>query len=161
MAKRLAPHEIMRLVRAGKMRLPVQQIIRLNTAPVVPPGPVNDFQNSTFDTDTVWTKGSGVTISGGKANAVSATTILSQGGLTPGVSYTVSFDWTRAVEFANTGKLRLENPPGNVVKVFENATGTGTTETFTFVPTDPTIALGADSNVFTGTIDNFTATRTA
>jgi hypothetical protein len=115
------------------------------------------LRNSTFDVDDYWTKGSGVTISGGTANPTGASSILGQGTLTVGRAYNVSVDWN-----STTGvNLRLSSAvaSGIIGSPWATTGGTSGTQTASFTATTPWLWLEADGGLFTGTIDNFTATE--
>ena len=104
--------------------------------------------NGTFDTDTDWTKGTGVTISGGVVNATSATTIVTQTmSLVSNSSYSVSFDYTMSAG----DSLRVE---GSSILATSPALGASGTVTLTIAANSTTFKIAADGATFTGTIDN-------
>ncbi len=107
--------------------------------------------NGTFASDTGWTKGSGWTISGGAANATTASSTISQTcpqTLVAGRTYTVVFDATRSA-----GSVAVSLGGGTP------GTSRSTSATFTEV-----ITAGAAQDVtftgvgFSGTLDNVTIT---
>ena len=106
--------------------------------------------NGSFDTDTDWTKGSGVTISGGVANCTDAATIVTEAvsSLTIGVRYRAKVDYNKTSGLA----LRFETGAGQ----FASATLANGVGSFfiSFVATATTLALGASGAVYSGTIDN-------
>ena len=106
--------------------------------------------NGTFDTDTDWTKGSGVTISGGVVNATSAAVIVEQEtSLVSGKQYVATLDYT----ITSGAKLRIEG--AGVLAISDSIAGTGSGSlALTFTANDPTFRIAADSATFTGTIDN-------
>ena len=119
----------------------------------------NALVNSDFATDTVWTKGTGVTISGGVANINNSGAMLSQNcTLLIGETYTVTLNYTKT----SGASLRVSSglvDGTNIINtsaVLPNGSGT---YTFTFVAARDGLALGASGATFTGTIDNFTCTR--
>jgi hypothetical protein len=117
--------------------------------------------NPGFDTDTVWTKGSGVTIGSGIAFASSSSQIVGQSALVAGQTYNVSFEYNSGTN--NGAKLRLNNSNINEanVKFVSGALtfdSTWRVVTATIVADGPWLWVEADSNVYIGGIDNFTAT---
>jgi hypothetical protein len=117
------------------------------------------LRNETFDVDDYWTKGAGVTIGSGVANPAGASSILGQGTLTVGKTYDISLDWN-----SSTGvNLRLAAAVAASIygAPWAAAGGTSGTKTMTIVATTPWLWLEADGGLFTGTIDNFTATEVA
>lgn len=113
--------------------------------------------NPGFDADTNWTKGAGVTISGGVANCSVAAAILAQNvTLVVGRSYSVSFNYTMTAG----SKIRIANNlTENVNVVFTSGVlGASGTVTASFIATNSDISIGADTAQFSGTIDNFTVT---
>lgn len=120
----------------------------------------NAITNSTFSSDTAWTKGSGVTISGGVANCSNSAAILAQNcSLIVGQTYVLSLAYTKTAGLA----LRLSSGIVDNTNVLYSsaalANGSGTL-TVTFVAARDGIVLGASGELFSGTIDNFTCTRT-
>ena len=104
--------------------------------------------NGTFDTDTNWTKGTGVTISGGVVNATSAASIVTQTmPLVSNTSYSVSFDYTMSAG----ASLRIE---GSGILATSPALGASGTVTLTIVANSTTFKIAASGAGFTGTIDN-------
>jgi hypothetical protein len=111
--------------------------------------------NGDFATDTNWTKGGGVTISGGAANATSASTIVSQNiAFTVGQQYLVSIQYTRT----SGTSLRFSNSMTDGTNTLETVatvnTATLTTITFAFRAVASGFTIGAAGSTFTGTIDN-------
>jgi hypothetical protein len=111
--------------------------------------------NGDFATDTDWTKGGGVTISGGAANATSASTIVSQNiAFTVGQQYLVSIQYTRT----SGTSLRFSNSMTDGTNVVETVatvnTATLTTITFAFRAVASGFTIAAAGSAFTGTIDN-------
>lgn len=114
--------------------------------------PVQIADNGTFDSDTIWTKGTGWTISGGVANcaAHSGTSNLTQAlKLLAGQSYTVAYTIKRT-SIKGTIKPILGGTSGTAV----SASGSVKIVCGT---TDSNIVFQADAN-FVGTIDNVTVT---
>ena len=110
--------------------------------------------NGTFDTDTDWTKGTGVTISGGVVNATSATSIVTQTmPLVSNSTYYVSFDYTMSAG----ASLRVE---GSGVLAISPALGASGTVTLTIVANSTTFKIAASGANFTGTIDNVSVFET-
>jgi hypothetical protein len=111
----------------------------------------NDSTNGTFASDTAWTKGATVTISGGVANATTITgLVVSQTAptaLIPGQTYTVTFDATRSA--------------GSVTVSLGGTAGTTRSSAATF---SEAIVAGSDGTItftgagFTGTLDNVIVT---
>lgn len=113
--------------------------------------------NPGFDSDTSWTKGAGVTISGGVANCSAAAMMLSQNvTLVVGRSYTVSFGYTLTAGLNIRICNSLIDGTGTVATV--GSLGSSGTVTVNFIATGNGILLGADTAQFSGTIDNFTIT---
>ncbi len=113
----------------------------------------NHVSNGTFDTDTVWTKGSGWTIGAGVATATGAiSTDLTQNAVTPivaGQSYTITFTVTRSA--------------GGVIPKIGGTSGTERTANGTYTETivaGSTQALTFSGNAFTGTVDTVTVKPT-
>lgn len=118
---------------------------------------VDGVTNGRFDTDSGWTKGSGWSISGGRANLdgtnTGSTLLSSVGGITTpivvGKFYQVSFDYQ-----AIGGRLRL-NP---VLGVSTTLLAAGSQGTYSVVvqaaSTDPGIAMQAPDANTSGWIDN-------
>lgn len=115
--------------------------------------------NPGFTSDTAWTKGSGVTISGGVANATLAAFMLSQTvPIVVGRTYALSFNYT--MSFGS--RLRVSNSlvDGTNVVHLTDVLGSSGTITATFTATSPDgITIGADTMSFSGTLDNFTLTE--
>jgi|TARA_R100000149_G_scaffold30441_1_gene11692 hypothetical protein len=108
-------------------------------------------QNGNFDTDSDWTKGTGWTISGGKAIATNATGILSQSysGLDSNKVYKVVY----TVSNYTQGNVKFQFTNGtNVTGQKAEANGTYT-EFLTPSATNNSFRLKAFSN-FSGSIDN-------
>lgn len=116
----------------------------------------NIVLNGTFDTDTLWTKGTGWTIDTTAKNAV-ATTAAAGNVLTPitailtvGKTYSITYD-----AVVTTGSVRVEAGTG--------ATGTERTTsgtyTETLVDTTTTALRFNPVSTFTGTIDNIVVTQ--
>lgn len=111
--------------------------------------------NGDFATDTDWTKGGGVTISGGAANATAASTIVSQNiAFTVGQQYFVSIQYTRtsgtSLRFSNS----MTDGTNAVQTVTTVNTATLTTITFAFRAVGSGFTIAASGSAFTGTIDN-------
>ena len=104
--------------------------------------------NGGFDTDSDWSKGTGWTISGGKAIGTNATGNLQQSiSLASGSIYKVSFEVSDYV----SGQVRLQTNQQNSVVVSAN----GTYIEYLTMTTDSSLILnGIDSNPFNGSIDN-------
>ena len=110
--------------------------------------------NGTFASDSDWTKGTGVTISGGVVNATSATTIVTQTmPLVSNSSYSVSFDYTMSAG----ASLRIE---GSGILATSPALGASGTVTLTIVANSTTFKIAASGAGFTGTIDNVSVYNT-
>jgi hypothetical protein len=121
----------------------------------------NAIVNSTFATDSDWTKGAGVTISGGAANCSNATTMLTQNcPLIVGQTYTLSFSYTKSAGSALRVSSGLVDNTNVLYSSAALANGSGTL-TFTFVAARDGVVLAASGAIFSGTIDNFTCTRSA
>ena len=110
--------------------------------------------NGTFDTDTAWTKGAGVTISGGVANCNNSGYILGQvNDLTVGTVYTFTMNYVKTAGIA----LRVSSGTVDGANIIFTsgtlANGSGTI-TFTFTAARPGLVIGASGAVFSGTIDN-------
>ena len=104
--------------------------------------------NGTFDTDSDWTKGTGVTISGGVVNATSATAIITQTvSLVSGNVYAVTFDYTMASGLA----LRIE---GSGILATSPTLGSSGNITLYITANSTTFKIAASGALFTGTIDN-------
>lgn len=103
--------------------------------------------NGTFDTDTDWIKGSGVTITGGKVNCTSTNSILSQTALTIGKTYFASIDYVK------TTGVRLRFTTGSDIFNTPDMAASGTLNV-TFVATNSTFEIQASGNQYTGTLDN-------
>lgn len=119
----------------------------------------NAITNSDFASDTAWTKGTGVTISGGVANINNSAAMLAQNcTLLVGETYTVTLNYTK------TSGISLRVSSGlvdgtNILNTSASLPNGSGTYTFTFVASRDGLALGASGATFTGTIDNFTCTR--
>jgi hypothetical protein len=85
--------------------------------------------NNNFDTDTVWSKGTGWAISGGKANATASTDYLSQNPYNPVASAYYQITWTISNYTAGTYRFYMR---GNVSADFGTSTYIGN-GTFTHV----------------------------
>jgi hypothetical protein len=85
--------------------------------------------NNNFDTDTVWSKGTGWAISGGKANATASTDYLSQNPYNPVASAYYQITWTISNYSAGTYRFYMR---GNVSADFGTSTYIGN-GTFTHV----------------------------
>lgn len=110
--------------------------------------------NGSFNSDTAWTKGSGVTISGGAANCVGAGYILGQvNSLVVGTIYTFSMTYVKTAGI----KLRVSSGTVDGTNIVYTsgtlANGSGTL-TFTFTAARSGIVIGASDAVFSGSIDN-------
>ena len=104
--------------------------------------------NGTFDTDSDWTKGTGVTISGGYANASSASLLLTQTlALNSGRVYKVSFDYT----MSSGVSLRIE---GAGILATTPTLSTSGVATLYITANSTTFKIAASGATFTGTIDN-------
>ena len=104
--------------------------------------------NGTFDTDSDWTKGTGVTISGGYANASSASLLLTQTlALNSGSVYKVSFDYT----MSSGVSLRIE---GAGILATTPTLSTSGVATLYITANSTTFKIAASGATFTGTIDN-------
>lgn len=101
--------------------------------------------NGGFDSDTVWTKGSGWTITGGKAVGTAATGVLTQSIVSASGLYRLSFD----ISTYTSGGVRVNNggaqgyPLSSVGSHDSSTIGAGST----------LAGLGVNTN-FTGTVDN-------
>ena len=104
--------------------------------------------NGTFATDSDWTKGTGVTISGGYANASSASLLLTQTlALNSGSVYKVSFDYT----MSSGVSLRIE---GAGILATTPTLSTSGVATLYITANSTTFKIAASGATFTGTIDN-------
>ena len=115
------------------------------------------ISNGTFDSDTIWTKGTGWTISGGTATSdgtQSAASALSQATPTKieGVEYIYVFD----VIGITAGNIRVQQSASHF-GTSRSADGTYTETLFQFFPYSLN-ALSADSD-FVGSVDNFSVRR--
>ncbi len=109
--------------------------------------------NAGFDTAAGWTTYSGVSISGGRVNASAAAMIVSQDmGLVVGQTYSLTFNYS----FTAGMNLRVANSDINAVRVVDtfNANDGNTSRTVTFTATGSKLSIQADSQFFTGSIDN-------
>jgi len=107
---------------------------------------------STFTEDTNWTKGSGVTISGGAANMTGAATMLTQNAtLSAGVTYTCRI----ALNMTSGQKIAFSNSlVDGTTQKYESAKlpiGFVTLE-FTFAASGNGIVIGARESTFSGNI---------
>lgn len=116
----------------------------------------NAVANGTFDSDTAWSKGTGWTISGGKANSSASTALLATTSvLENGRSYRIRFDYTMssgsALDILFNGVSSAYQTPtlaaSGSVDVTLTANGNG-------------FALAAAVAAFTGTIDNIVVSPT-
>jgi hypothetical protein len=119
---------------------------------------VESIVNGTFDADTAWTKGGGVTISGGAANCTGAGYIVGQmSDLTIGASYTFTLSYTKSAGSA----LRISSGASDGTNVIFTsaalANGSGTI-TFTFTAARQGLVIGGSGAIFSGTIDNVSCT---
>ena len=78
--------------------------------------------NNNFDTDTVWVKGTGWAISGGKANATASTDYLSQNPWNPTTNNYYQITWTISNYSAGTYRFYMR---GNVTADFGTSTYVG------------------------------------
>jgi len=85
--------------------------------------------NNNFDTDTVWSKGTGWAISGGTANATASTAYLSQNPFNPSTAIYYQITWTISNYSAGTYRFYMR---GNVSADFGTSTYIGN-GTFTHV----------------------------
>ena len=85
--------------------------------------------NNNFDTDTVWSKGTGWAISGGTANATASTAYLSQNPFNPSTATYYQITWTISNYSAGTYRFYMR---GNVSADFGTSTYVGN-GTFTHV----------------------------
>ena len=114
----------------------------------------NAVTNGTFDTDTDWTKGTGWTISGGKARAVATTGNLTQAGVTTG-AIGVSYEVTYTISDYGAGTVRLKVGAGSGTLRSGDGTYTEIIET-----TSTNSNLWFDGvGAFTGNIDNVIAIK--
>ena len=119
----------------------------------------NAITNSTFSSDTDWTKGTGVTISGGAANCSNAGVMLTQNcPLIVGQTYTLSFSYTKSAGSALRVSSGLVDNTNVLYSSAALANGAGTLS-FTFVAARDGVVLASSGSNFSGTIDNFTCTR--
>jgi hypothetical protein len=114
--------------------------------------------NGTFDTDTNWTKGAGVTISGGVVNAASATTIVTQG-----VDVTVGNTYFLTLDYTETSSTSIRFLVGGVILAVSASIG-GTSSGSIVVSLVPTntgeLGIQASGSPFTGTLDNISLFET-
>jgi len=106
----------------------------------------NVVANGTFDSDTVWTKGTGWTIAGGKACHVGSAGILSQSALTDTKFYQITF----TVLDSTAGSIQLRLGANLSPSLLENKTYTF------FLQADGTDIEFATDTAFDGCIDNVT-----
>lgn len=113
----------------------------------------NAVTNGEFVTDAAWTKGPGVTISGGVTNCSNAAFVLAQStSLVSGKRYRCSFNYTMSAGL----NLRVGNSlDGSSSIVNISPLSASGSINFVFTASSPNISIGADGAVFTGTIDNF------
>jgi hypothetical protein len=115
--------------------------------------------NGDFATDSDWTKGTGTTISGGKANAVDgARFIIQDVGLGVGNNHLVSFDYIET----SADKLRVNtgttNGQQSGLLTSVGSTGSGSISG-DVTAIGPNIAIEADSDTYTGSVDNVSVKR--
>jgi hypothetical protein len=115
--------------------------------------------NGDFATDSDWTKGTGTTISGGKANAVDgARFIIQDVGLGVGNNHLVSFDYIET----SADKLRVNTGTTNGQQS-ELLTSVGSTGSGSIsgdvTAIGPNIAIEASSATYTGSVDNVSVKR--
>ena len=104
--------------------------------------------NGNFNTDSDWTKGTGWTISGGKAIGTNATGNLQQSiSFTNGRVYKISF---QVLDYVS-GQVRLQTDQQNSVVVSANGIYT---ENLTMTTDSLLIFNGIDSNPFNGSMNN-------
>ena len=104
--------------------------------------------NGNFANDSDWSKGTGVTISGGYANASSASLLLTQTlALNSGSVYKVSFDYT----MSSGVSLRIE---GAGILATTPTLSTSGVATVYITANSTTFKIAASGATFTGTIDN-------
>lgn len=132
----------------------------ITLTPTTTPTTVQSVTNGNFATDTNWTKGSGVTISGGVANVTNASTILTQNiDVVPGLTYTFSMDYNKTAGIALRFSNSLVDSTNLIHTTGTLANGTGTI-TFTFTAVRSGLVIAASGAVFSGTIDNVSCTTT-
>jgi hypothetical protein len=106
----------------------------------------------TFDSNANGWTGS-ATISGGKANASAAATILSNAiSLTVGTTYTLVFDYVRTSQ--DGSKIRVSNNTSDTGFFTPQTLAASGTYSLTFVAARNGITLAGDTYTFSGTIDN-------
>jgi len=116
----------------------------------------NTVTNGTFDTDTDWTKGTNVTISGGTANYASGSTFpglqQTQTGVLIGGEYRINIDVTT---YTSGDVLLIRG--GSGTQEYFGITGTGTYSlTGKWDGTNNILYLRGDAGSFIGSIDNIT-----
>jgi serralysin len=121
---------------------------------------INTVKNGGFNSASNWIVYNGVSINNGRANVAGAAQILSQtGALEIGKTYTVSFDYN----MQSGSKLRITNGTINAqdtVFVSNVLSGSGQLAV-TFVAKGTALSIEADSQVYTGSIDNVQAMTVA
>jgi hypothetical protein len=115
--------------------------------------------NGNFATDSDWTKGTGTTISGGKANAVDGSRFIIQDvDLGVGNNHLVSFDYIET----SADKLRVNTGTTNGQQS-ELLTSVGSTGSGSIsgdvTAIGPNIAIEASSATYTGSVDNVSVKR--
>ena len=124
------------------------------------PTTVEAVTNGSFATDTAWTKGVGVTISSGVANATNTSTILTQNiDVVPGLTYQFSMTYNKTAGIALRFSNSLADSTNLVHTTGTLANGTGTI-TFTFTAVRSGLVIAASGALFSGTIDNVSCTTT-
>jgi hypothetical protein len=112
------------------------------------------ISNGDFSSDTVWTKGTNCTISGGALNmAASATATTQPISFTAGVPYIITF----TISAYTSGQIRLR-PGGSSVGTFRAALGTYSE---VVIPTANGAVITTDLGSFIGSIDNVSVQKVA
>jgi hypothetical protein len=109
---------------------------------------INWFTYMNFGVASPWTLFAGTSVSAGKLNAAAATSLCQQNVVVNGQTYNFSFDYTKSAG----SKLRIETGPG--IGFTSGVLGASGTVSGSFTAQGPEFRIGADSAVFSGTIDN-------
>lgn len=114
---------------------------------LVPPGPPNLVVNGTFDTDTVWTKGAGWSISGGVGAKASGTlSSLSQPISSPAGRYRIVYDVVTRTSGGIVFRVNNIQTP--------NRTSPGHYDDEVTIPAAVTELAAQGNSSFSGSIDN-------
>ena len=123
---------------------------------LVPDG-VELVTNGGFDTDTDWTKGANVTISGGVVNASTGTALVTQNmPVTVGEFHLMTLDYN----MTSGSRIRIDTEGSlAIAQSFSLAPNSSGTLYLPFKPTAQIVAIAASSAEYTGTIDNISVQK--